>query len=165
MNRKRFKRLSKKYVELKERRVEAMLALRNLNTLPSLVEEFFNNDFPLLWNRNWSTVSVPAVNIVEGKDEYRIEVAAPGLTKDDFKINLEDDTLTISANKEEQKEEKDEKYTRKEFSYTSFCRSFTLPDTVDGEKIKAKHKDGILVIHVPKREEVKSKPAREIAIS
>ncbi len=142
-----------------------MLALRNLNTLPSLVEEFFNNDFPFVWRNNWVTATVPAVNIAENNDEYRIEVAAPGLSKDDFKVNVENDTLTISANKEDKKEEKTETYTRKEFSYTSFCRSFSLPDTVDSDKIKAEHKDGILTIHVPKREEAKPKPAREIKIS
>ncbi|MCX7985777.1 MAG: Hsp20/alpha crystallin family protein [Bacteroidales bacterium] len=142
-----------------------MLALRNINTLPSLVEEFFNNEFPFSWVRNWNTSSVPAVNIAETKDEYRIEVAAPGLDKDDFKVNVENDTLTISANKEVKKEEKDETYTRREFSYTSFCRSFNLPDTVDGEKIKAEHKNGVLTIYVPKKEEVRKKLSREIKIS
>jgi len=141
-----------------------MLALRNINTLPSLVEEFFN-DFPFAGLRNWTTSSVPAVNIAETKDEYRIEVAAPGLDKDDFKVNIEDDTLTISANKEEKKEEKDETYTRREFSYTSFSRSFNLPDTVDSEKIKAEHKNGVLTIYVPKKEEVKKKLSREVKIS
>jgi HSP20 family protein len=142
-----------------------MLALRNLNSLPSFVEEFFNHELPYSWNRNWATVSTPAVNIVENKDEFRIEVAAPGLDKEDFKINLENEQLTISANKEVKKEEKDENYTRREFSYSTFCRTFSLPETVHGEKIKAAHKDGILTIHVPKKEEAKPKPAREIAIS
>ncbi len=141
-----------------------MLALRNLNSLPNLVEEFFNHELPYSWNRNWATVSTPAVNIVEGKDEFRIEVAAPGLNKEDFKINLENDELTISANKEIEKETKEETYTRREFGYSSFSRSFTLPDSVAGEKIAATHKDGILTINVPKREEAKAKPAREIAI-
>jgi len=143
----------------------AMLALRNLNSLPSFVEEFFNTEMPYSWNRNWATISTPAVNIIEGKDEFRIEVAAPGLHKEDFKINLENDQLTISANKEVKKEENEETYTRREFSYSSFSRSFTLPDTVDGDKIKASHQNGILTIHVPKKEEAKPKPAREIAIA
>jgi HSP20 family protein len=144
---------------------KVMLALRNLNSLPSLVEEFFNHELPYSWNRNWATISTPAVNIIEGNDEYRIEVAAPGLNKEDFKINLENNELTISANKEVKKEEKEETYTRREFGYSTFCRTFTLPETVNGEKIKAEHKDGILNIHVPKREEAKPKPAREIAIA
>ncbi|HOT14210.1 MAG TPA: Hsp20/alpha crystallin family protein [Bacteroidales bacterium] len=143
----------------------AMLALRNLNSLPSFVEEFFNHELPYSWNRNWATISTPAVNIVESKDEFRIEVAAPGLTKEDFKINLENDQLTISANKEVKKEENEETYTRREFSYSSFSRSFTLPETVDSEKIKASHQDGVLTIHVPKKEEAKPKPAREIAVA
>jgi len=142
-----------------------MLALRNLNSLPSLVEEFFNHELPYNWNRNWATISTPAVNIIEGKDDYRIEVAAPGLNKEDFKINLENNELTISANKETKKEEKEETYTRREFGYSSFCRTFTLPETVYGDKIKAEHKDGILLIYVPKKEEAKPKPAREIAIA
>ena len=144
---------------------KAMLALRNLNSLPNLVEEFFNHELPYSWNRNWTTISTPAVNIVEGNDEFRIEVAAPGLNKDDFKINLENDQLTISANKEVKKEENEENYTRREFSYSTFTRTFTLPESVEGEKIKASHKDGILNIHVPKKEEAKPKPAREIAIA
>lgn len=142
-----------------------MLALRNLNSLPNLVEEFFNHELPYSWNRNWATVSTPAVNIIEGKEDFRIEVAAPGLNKEDFKINLENDELTISANKEVKKENKEENYTRREFSYSSFTRSFTLPESVAGEKITAEHKDGILTIFVPKREESKAKPAREISIA
>ena len=142
-----------------------MLTLRNLNSLPSLVEEFFNHELPYSWNRNWATISTPAVNILETNDEFRIEVAAPGLNKDDFKINLDNNELTISVNKEVSKEEKDETYTRREFGYSSFTRSFTLPETVHGEKISAGHKDGILTIHVPKKEEAIPKPAREIAVA
>jgi HSP20 family protein len=142
-----------------------MLALRKLSDFPSLIEDFFNHELPNSWNRNWASSSMPAVNIVEGNDEYRIEVAAPGLNKEDFKINLENDSLTVSANKEVQSEEKDEKYTRKEFSYTSFSRSFYLPESIINDKIEASHKDGILTIHIPKKEEAKVKPAREIAIA
>ena len=142
-----------------------MLALRNLSSLPSLVEGFFNSDFPANWNRNWVTASTPAVNIIEDKDDFKIEVAAPGLHRDDFKIHLDNNVLSISANKENKHEENDEKYTRREFSFTSFERTFTLPDTVYGEKISALHKNGILTIVVPKKEEAKVKPAREIAIA
>ena len=142
-----------------------MLALRNLNSLPNFVEEFFNREMPYSYNRNWATISTPAVNIVEGKDEFRIEVAAPGLNKEDFKINLENDQLTISANKEVKKEENEETYTRREFSYSSFSRSFTLPETVENDKIKASHQDGVLTILVPKKDEAKPKPAREIAVA
>ncbi len=139
--------------------------LRTRTSLPSLVEEFFNGDlFPKFFD--WeSRYSIPAVNIVEGKDEYRIEVAAPGLTKEDFKIQLDNNVMTVSSEKEEKKEEKDEKVMRREFSYCSFRRSFSLPETVNTDKIKATHKDGILQITIPKKEEAKEKPAREIKIS
>lgn len=139
-----------------------MLALRNLSSLPSFVEEFFNSDFPM--NRSWVTASTPGVNVIEGNNEFKIEVAAPGLNKEDFKIHLDNNLLSISANKEVKNEENDEKYTRREFSYTSFVRTFTLPESVMGDKISAHHKNGILTIHVPKKEEAKVKPAREIAI-
>ena len=142
-----------------------MLVCRTNNSLPSLVEEFFNHELPYSWNRNWASVSTPAVNIAESNNEYKIEVAAPGLVKDDFKINIENEVLTVSVNKETKNEEGDEKYTRKEFGYTSFCRSFNLPESVDSNTISATHKDGILTIHVPKKEEAKVKPAREVAIS
>jgi HSP20 family protein len=139
--------------------------LRSRNTWPSLVEEFFNGEaFPKFFDAD-TQHSVPAVNIAENKDEYRIEVAAPGLNKEDFRINLENNVLTVSSEKEEKREEKDEKYMRKEFSYFSFNRSFTLPMTVDSEKIKATQKDGILQILIPKKEEARVKPMREIKIS
>jgi HSP20 family protein len=139
--------------------------LRTRSAWPSLVEEFFNGEvFPKFFDADTQN-SIPAVNIVENKDEYRIDVAAPGLDKEDFKINLENNVLTVSSEKEEKREEKDNKYMRKEFSYYSFHRSFTLPMTVDSEKIKATQKDGILQILIPKKEEARVKPMREIKIS
>jgi HSP20 family protein len=139
--------------------------LRSRNTWPSLVEEFFNGDiFPKFFDAE-TNFSVPAVNIVENKDEYMIDVAAPGLHKDDFKISLENNVLTVSSEKEQEREEKEQKYMRKEFSYYSFNRSFTLPVTVNADKIRATHKDGILQIVIPKKEEAKEKPLREIKIS
>lgn len=139
--------------------------LRTRTALPGLVDEFFNGDiFPRFFEVE-SRHTMPAVNIVEGKEDYRIEVAAPGLSRDDFRINLENNILSVSSEKEEKTEEKDEKVMRKEFNYYSFCRSFSLPQTVNSEKIKATHKDGILNIVVPKRDEAKEKPAREIKIS
>ena len=133
-------------------------------TWPGFVEEFFNGDlfprFPEPESR-----SIPAVNITEGKEDFRIEVAAPGLDKEDFRITLENNILTISSEKQEKKEEADEKVMRREFSYSSFNRSFTLPSTINSEKIKAAHKDGILNVTIPKKDEAKEKPAREIKIS
>lgn len=140
-------------------------SLRTRTAWPNLVEEFFNGDlFPRFFD-NETRQSLPAVNIIEGKDDYRIDVAAPGLNKEDFKINLENNVLTVSSEKEEKQEEKDEKVMRKEFSYYSFSRSFTLPQTVNADKIKAMHKDGILQVIIPKKEEAKEKPSREIRIS
>ena len=139
--------------------------LRTRNTWPSLVEEFFNGElFPKFFDAE-SRYSIPAVNIIENKDEYRIDVAAPGLNKEDFKIHLENNVLNVSSEKEEKREEKDERIMRKEFSYASFNRSFTLPMTVNSEKIKATHKEGILQIVIPKKEEAREKPSREIKIS
>jgi HSP20 family protein len=119
-------------------------------------------------NTNFSTTNttLPAVNIKEGKDDFQIEVAAPGMEKKDFKIDLENDQLTISSERKNEKEEKDDSYTRREFSYQSFSRTFTLPEhLVDGEKISAKYADGILRIIVPKKEEAKPKPPRTIKIA
>ncbi|MCE7042194.1 Hsp20/alpha crystallin family protein [Dyadobacter sp. CY312] len=109
--------------------------------------------------------SVPAVNVVESTEGFKIEVAAPGLQKGDFKLNLEKNQLTISAQKEQKEEESEDKYTRREFKYSSFQRTFTLPNSVDGEKIAATYADGILTVALPKREEAKEKPAREIEIA
>lgn len=134
-------------------------------TWPSLVDEFFGKDLLNNFFDGYTGVNSPAVNIVEGKDDFRIEVAAPGLDKKDFKIDLDNNVLTISSESENKKEEKDGKYMRREFSYTSFKRSFTLPNTVEADKISATHKDGILYIQIPKREEAKVKPARQIAIA
>ena len=139
-------------------------SLRTRSAWPNLVEEFFNGDlFPRFLDAE-SKQSLPAVNIVESKDDYRIDVAAPGLNKEDFKVNLENNVLTVSSEKEE-KQEEDGKVMRKEFSYYSFSRSFTLPLTVNAEKIRATHKDGILQVIIPKKEEAKEKPSREIKIS
>jgi HSP20 family protein len=95
------------------------------------------------------------VNITENKEDYRVSVAAPGLKKSDFKIDVEGNMLTISSEKEESKEEKDARYTRKEYSYSSFNRSFALPEEVNREKIEATYEDGVLKVLLPKKEEVK----------
>ena len=139
--------------------------LRRRYGWPTLMDEFFNeSSLPGLFNRE-GTENVPAVNITEGKDAFTIEVAAPGLAKSDFKINLDNNVLTISSEKETREESKEENVLRREFGYSAFTRSFTLPETVNGEKIKATHENGILSIVVPKKEEAVVKPAREIKIS
>lgn len=144
------------------------LAKRTENYFPSILDRFFNNDL-MDWNlSNFSSTntSLPAVNVKENDNEFVIEVAAPGMSKKDFKINYQNNVLSISSEKQEEKENKSENYTRKEFSYQSFQRSFTVAEnTVDGDKISAKYNEGILHITLPKREEVKPKPMREIKIA
>lgn len=138
--------------------------LKDRTFFPSIVDEFFGRDFlPNLFEFQ-TGINMPSVNIIEGKEDFRIEVAAPGLEKGDFKINLENNVLTISSEKEEKNEEKEERYMRREFSYTSFRRSFSLPQTVEAEKISANHSNGVLTISIPKREEAKVKPAKQIEI-
>ncbi len=145
--------------------------VRSSNHLPSLIENFFGRDMNDFFNSNTPTMSnVPAVNVVEHQDGFRIDVAAPGLKKDDFKLNLNHNNLTISAYQQAQKEENEgqdkpgEKYTRREFSYSSFQRTFTLPTSVDADRIQASYTDGVLKIEIPKREEAKVKPPRQIEI-
>ena len=139
--------------------------LRRGTAFPGIVDEFFGRDFLSNLFETQTGISMPSVNIIEGKDEFKIEVAAPGLEKKDFKIDLNNNVLTISSEKEAKNEESSEKYMRREFSYSSFQRSFALPNTVDAEKINAVYKDGVLNISIPKKEEAKEKPARTIKIS
>lgn len=138
--------------------------LRRRNALPSFVDEFFGDDlFNKFFNEN-ENVTVPSVNIKEGKEDYSIEIAAPGLDKKDFKVDLNNNILEISSEKEIKNEENNEKVMRREFRYASFKRSFTLPESVDSEKIKANYNNGILRIEIPKKKEAKVKPTRQIAI-
>jgi HSP20 family protein len=136
---------------------------------PSFFDRFFEGEM-MDWNRNnYSSTNstLPAVNVRENDNEFLIEVAAPGMSKDDFKIEYDNGRLTISSEYTEESQNKEgEKVTRREFSYQSFQRSFTVAETaVDAEKIKANYKEGILFINLPKREEIKPKPAKEIKIS
>lgn len=136
---------------------------------PSFFDRFFEGDL-MDWNRNnfsSTNSTLPAVNVKENDNEFLIEVAAPGMSKNDFKIEYDNGRLTISSEHKDKKEQKEgEKVTRREFSYQSFQRSFTVSETaVDAEKIKASYSEGILFIALPKREEIKPKPAKEIKIS
>ncbi len=137
-------------------------------TFPSFFDKFFEGNL-MDWN-NWNFSStdttLPAVNVKENDDAFVIEVAAPGMSKEDFKVNYDNGRLTISSERKNEKQDQGENYTRKEFSYQSFQRSFNVPENVvSGGKIAANYKDGILIINLPKREEVKPKPSREIKIS
>lgn len=139
--------------------------LRNTRFLPGFTDDFFGKDFLGDFFDSSVNKTIPEVNVLENKDDFKIEVAAPGLEKEDFKINLNNNVLTISSEKEARNFDEKEKYIRREFSYSSFQRSFSLPESVQQEKIKANHKDGILTIMIPKRDEAKEKPKREIKIS
>lgn len=134
--------------------------------MPTVFDEFFRpwNDWFDTSNLIGRVINVPAVNIVDTKNEYHVTVAAPGLKKDDFKIDVEGNVLTISTEKEESKEENEGQYTRREYNYSSFCRSFTLPDEVNKEKIEAKYDDGILNITMPRKEEAKKLLAKQVPV-
>jgi HSP20 family protein len=145
-----------------------MLAKRNENYLPSFFDRFLNNELMDWGHSNFSGTnsSLPMVNVKETADDFVIELAAPGMDKKDFKVNFKNNVITISSEKEEKKEERNENYTRREFSYQSFQRSFTVPENaILGDKIEAKYNNGILHVTLPKREEVKPQPEREIKIS
>jgi HSP20 family protein len=136
--------------------------------LPSVFDDFFRP-----WNEWFDTngggfpgriLNVPAVNITENKDNYMVSLAVPGMKKGDFNIDVEGNILTISSEKEESKEQKEDKYTRKEYNYSSFSRSFTLPDEVNKEKVEAAYEDGVLKLTLPKKEEAKKMAAKHIAV-
>jgi len=146
----------------------AMLPIvKNYNNLPSLIDDIFGrNWFENIVEGSTGRTTTPAVNVYEDKDDYRIEVAAPGLKKENFKLDLNQRVLSITSEKMgEQKEEQGGKFIRKEFSYNSFCRTFALPSSVNAEKISAKYEEGILTVLLPKKEEAKVISARQIAIS
>jgi HSP20 family protein len=134
--------------------------------IPSVFNDFFKP-----WNE-WfddsgflgKTMNVPAVNITEEKNQYKVELAVPGMKKDDFKIDVDGNMLTISSEKEENFEEKEKRFTRKEYSYSSFSRSFTLPEEINLDKIEAKYEDGVLMLSLPRREEAKLPTPKHIAV-
>jgi len=131
--------------------------------LPNVFDEFISG-WPLT-NFSETNTSLPAINILENDNEFKVEVAVPGMNKEDFHIDFENDVLTISSEKKIENDESTDTYTRKEYSYQSFKRSFSIPkDTVDSHKISATYKNGELVIAIPKREEAKPKPARLIEV-
>ncbi len=137
-------------------------------SIPSLFDNLWSRDWMDWANLNFSdtNTTLPAVNVAEKDDEFAIELAAPGMKKDDFRISLDGNVLTISSQRKNEKEEKSGNYSRREFSYQSFQRSFTLPvGRVETDKVAARYEAGILHIQIPKREEARPKPAREIEIS
>lgn len=141
-------------------------------SLASWVDDMWGKDF---WGKDFGGMmeklgrmgtSIPAVNIHETDEAYTLEVAAPGMQKDEFDISLKDKTLTISSQKKQEKEEKnqDKNYIRREFSFSAFSRSFTLPENVDTEHISARYEEGMLHISLPKKEAAGEVSGRKIDI-
>jgi HSP20 family protein len=132
------------------------------------MDDFFDNRGwvrDMLPDRFWNGKRMePALNIKETDDHFEIELAAPGFQKKDFEVTIDDGCLNIAAEKSESKEDKEDNYTRREFSYNSFERSLQLPDTVKQEAIKAAYKDGILSFNLSKKEEAKKMPPKKILI-
>lgn len=129
------------------------------------LDDIFTGDFPSLFSTDINAVPMPKVNIKETADAFILEMAVPGFKRSDFQIELDNVELSISTEMREENESNQENYTRREFGYTSFKRAFTLPETVDDDKINANYEDGILSILLPKKEEAKQKPLRKIKIS
>lgn len=137
--------------------------MRTRNFNPFSMSSLFDDDFfPVLTSR---TSSMPAVNIRENDKSFTLDLAVPGIDKKDLKIDINEDVLTISSESKNETEESREGYKRKEFSYSSFCRSFYIPENVNREKIEANYKDGILNVELPKMEEDKTKLSRQVKIS
>ena len=128
-----------------------------------LLDEIFNSSLSDFVGGDFVSTS-PSINIIEESDRFLVEVASPGLDKKDFDVQIDNDHLIISVKKEDKKDETQENYSRREFNYTSFRRSFHLPETIDAEKIDANYKEGILTITLNKREEAVDRGPREIVI-
>jgi HSP20 family protein len=130
---------------------------------PFYMGSIFDDDFfPVMPNK---TSSMPAVNIREDDKRFMLDLAVPGIDRKELKIDINEDVLTISSETQHESEENKDGYKRKEFSYSSFCRSFQIPENVNREKIEANYKDGILSVALPKFEEEKSKISRQVKIS
>jgi HSP20 family protein len=134
-------------------------------SMRSLLEDFWNND-TLLEDRFWNTrVNLPAVNIIEKDDKFLIEMAAPGLRKEDFKINIENGILQIDSESQREVDEEKDNYTRKEFNYSSFSRSFTLPENASEENIAANYENGVLKLKLQKLKSGTSHKKKQILIA
>lgn len=132
----------------------------------SWIDNLFGNDLPTLMMSNFNTgMTLPKVNIRETADSFFVDMAVPGMKKDDFTIDLDNQILSISSERSDESENNQEHYTRREYGYASFKRTFTLPESIEEAKIKATYSDGILSVHLPKKEEAKQKPPRTITIS
>lgn len=139
---------------------------KNFPTLTNWLDDIFNRNLPSVFTSNFNTgITLPKVNIKETTENFMVEMAVPGLKKSDFHLDLNDQILSISTETKEENEHQEDNYTCREFGYSSFKRSFILPESVNDQKIDANYKDGILSILLPKKEEAKQKPPRKIKIS
>lgn len=152
----------------------ALSALAKRSLLPSLASELLDTSSffsPSIWDMDGEFFDlnlsgrVPSVNVLENTKDFKIEMAAPGLEKKDFKVEVDHGILTISTEKKEETKEEKENYTRREYSYNSFSRSLRLPDNCLPDKIDAKYENGVLHIAIPKKEIAAGKPAKQIKVS
>lgn len=134
------------------------------SSLSRMMDEFFNGGLTDWDNQNLMATQ-PSVNVIENEDSFDVEVAAPGLKKEDFQLTVEEDMLTISGERKEESEKSEGTFTKREFNYSRFSRSFQLPESCDSEKISAAYKDGVLNLNIPKKEEAKKRPPKTIDIS
>ena len=139
------------------------------NSKPNLLNMFFDDQSIRLHNRvsrtnNMTTSSAPATNIFETKVEYKLEIAAPGLNKKDFEIDMTDDTIKVSSIVENSKKEESVTYRKREFTKSNFTRNFRIPEDVDREKIEANYTQGVLMISLPKCKKVKSEKTKQIKV-
>jgi len=138
----------------------------NFNSFSNILDDLFNKGFNEFTGTQYS-LSKPEVNIIESENDYKIEMAAPGLAKDDFEVMINKNQMTIKVSQEKSTEDKgqDPNYKRREFNYSSFTRSFHLPESINKDAIDAKYNDGILTLTLSKKEEAKQKSPRTIKIS
>lgn len=145
------------------------LSKRNGGFWPKMVQDFFGTEYPFNWDEKfWSpekSIEIPSCNVIENDKEFKLELSAPGFDKKDFKIDISDGILSISAEKEHKAEEEKDNYRKKEFSYSSIRRSFSLPENVKDENIDAKYDKGILKIVLPKKMLEASKPKKAIEVA
>jgi HSP20 family protein len=140
------------------------LTVKRTEAMPTLFDDFFK-PWREWFDNGWERVaSTPAVNVTEDNQSFKIKMAAPGLKKDDFKIDIDGNLITISAEKSSRKEEKEERYTRNEYNYTSFSRTFTLPENIKTDKIEAQYESGELTLLLPKVSEMKTGTHKKIDI-
>ena len=137
--------------------------MQNAHVFPTM-NDFFNEFFDGMITNDFKRWNTPAVNIVENEGQFTMQLAVPGMNKDDIKINVNDNTLTVSAEKKSESNENGQRYTRREFAFSSFSRSFKLPELVNVDAITANYENGIMYVKLPKLEEAKPK-SREIKVS